>query len=295
MPRRPYWRGYLKLSLVSCPILLFPASSDREKVSFHQLNKKTGHRIQYRKVDAETGREVDADDIVKAYEVSKGKYIEFTPDELEAVALESQHTIEIDSFVPRKEIDELYLSNPYYIVPDGKIGDQVFAVIREAIRGEGMVALGKVVFTSREHIIALEPRGNGLLGVTLRYPYEVRPEEEYFGDIKDEKIPKDMLDLARHIVATKRGSFDPDRFEDHYEEALKKLVAAKQKGRPIEPVQKPPPSNVVSLMDALKESLAADRGGGRSRAQSRPAPNTARRRRQVKKGAHAGTRHRRAS
>lgn len=295
MPRRPYWRGYLKLSLVSCPILLFPASSDREKVSFHQLNKKTGHRIQYRKVDAETGREVDADDIVKAYEVSKGKYIEFTPDELEAVALESQHTIEINSFVPRKEIDELYLSNPYYIVPDGKIGDQVFAVIREAIRGEGMVALGKVVFTSREHIIALEPRGNGLLGVTLRYPYEVRPEEEYFGDIKDEKIPKDMLDLARHIVATKRGSFDPDRFEDHYEEALKKLVAAKQKGRPIEPVQKPPPSNVVSLMDALKESLAADRGGGRSRAQSRPAPNTARRRRQVKKGAHAGTRHRRAS
>jgi DNA end-binding protein Ku len=233
----------MKLSLVSCLILLFPASSDREKVHFHQLNKKTGHRIQYRKVDAQTGREVDADDIVKGYEMSKGKYVELTPDELAAVALASQHTIEIDSFVPRKEIDELYLSDPYYIVPDGKIGDQAFAVIREAIREAGMVALGKVVFTAREHIIALEPRGNGLLGVTLRYPYEVRPEEEYFGDIKDEKIPKDMLDLAQHIVATKKGSFDPDTFEDRYEEALKKLVAMKQKGRPIEPVQKPTPSN----------------------------------------------------
>lgn len=294
MPRRPYWKGYLKLSLVSCPIMLFPASSDREKVSFHQLNKKTGHRIQYRKVDAETGREVEAGDIVKGYEVSKGKYVELTPDELEAVALESQHTIEINSFVPRKEIDELYLSSPYYIVPDGKIGEQAFAVIREAIRQEGMVALGKVVFTSREHVIALEPRGNGLLGMTLRYPYEVRPEEEYFADIKDQKVPKDMLDLARHIVATKKGSFDPDTFEDRYEEALKKLVATKQKGRPIEPMQKPAPSNVVSLMDALKESLAADRGGGRSRAQSRPAPSNARRQRQVKKGAHAGTRRRRA-
>jgi DNA end-binding protein Ku len=273
--RRPYWKGYLKLSLVSCPILLFPASSDREKVSFHQLNRKTGHRIHYRKVDAETGREVDADDIVKGYEVSKGKYVELTPDELKAVALESQHTIEIDKFVPRKEIDELYLSSPYYIVPDGKIGEQAFAVIREAIRQEGMVALGKVVFTSREHIIALGARGNGLLGLTLRYPYEVRPEEEYFRDIKDQKLPKDMLDLARHIVATKKGSFEPDTFEDRYEEALKKLVAAKQKGRPIEPVQKPAPSNVVSLMDALKESLAADGGSGRSRPQSRRARATA--------------------
>jgi DNA end-binding protein Ku len=171
---RAYWKGYLKLSLVSCPVALFPASSEREKVSFNQLNKKTGNRIRYRKVDAETGDEVDSSDIIKGYEVGKGQYIEIEPEELEAIAIESKRTIEIDEFVPKKEIDELYLNNPYYLVPDGEVGQQAFAVIREAIRKEGMVALGRVVFISREHIIALEPRGKGLLGMTLRYPYEVR-------------------------------------------------------------------------------------------------------------------------
>jgi DNA end-binding protein Ku len=177
---RAYWKGYLKLSLVSCPVALFPASSEREKIRFHQINKKTGNRIKYRKVDAETEDEVDASDIVKGYEVGKGEHIELEPEELEAVAIESTRTIEIDEFVPRKEIDELYLNNPYYVVPDGEVGQQAFAVIREAIRKEGMVALGRVVFTSREHVIALEPRGKGLLGVTLRYPYEIRKEDQYF-------------------------------------------------------------------------------------------------------------------
>jgi Ku protein len=193
---RAYWKGYLKLSLVSCPVALFPASSEREKISFHQINKKTGNRIKYRKVDAETGDEVDSADIIKGYQVGKGEYIEVEPEELEAIAIESTRTIEIDEFVPKKEIDELYLNNPYYIVPDGEVGQQAFAVIREAIRKEGMVALARVVFTSREHVIALEPRGKGLLGVTLRYPYEVRKEDEYFDEIEDEKIPKDMMDLA---------------------------------------------------------------------------------------------------
>ena len=203
---RAYWKGYLKLSLVSCPIALFPATSEREKISFHQLNKNTGHRIKYRKVDAESGDEVEAADIIKGYEVGKGEYLELEPEELEAIAIESKRTIEIDEFVPRKEIDELYFNSPYYIVPDGEVGQQAFAVIREAIRKEGMVAIGKVVFTSREHIIALEPRGKGLLGVTLRYPYEVRKEAEYFDDIEDEKVPKDMLDLATHIVKTKTAT-----------------------------------------------------------------------------------------
>src|SRR5258707_6199538 len=215
---RAYWKGYLKLSLVSCPIALFPATSEREKVSFHQINKKTGNRIKYRKVDADTGDEVEADDIIKGYEVGKGEYIAIDPEELEAIAIESKRTIEIDEFVPKKEIDELYLNNPYYIVPDGEVGQQAFAVIREAIRNEGMVALAKVVFTSREHVIALEPRGKGLLGVTLRYPYEVRKEDEYFDEIEDEKIPKDMADLAAHIVETKAGHFKPEKFQDHYEE-----------------------------------------------------------------------------
>jgi DNA end-binding protein Ku len=213
---------------------LFPASSEREKISFHQINKKTGNRIRYRKLDAETGDEVDSSDIVKGYEVGKGEYLEIDPEELEAIAIESKRTIEIDKFVPKKEIDELYLNSPYYIVPDGEVGQQAFAVIREAIRKEGMVALARVVFTSREHIIALESRGKGLLGVTLRYPYEVRKEDEYFDEIEDEKIPKDMMELASHIVETKSGHFKPEEFEDHYEDALKELLKKKQSGEKIE-------------------------------------------------------------
>jgi len=216
---RAYWKGYLKLSLVSCPVALFPASSEREKISFNQINKKTGNRIRYRKVDAETGNEVDSSEIIKGYEVGKDRYIEIEPEELEAIAIESKRTIEIDEFVPKQEIDELYLNSPYYLAPDGEVGQQAFAVIREAIRKEGMVALGRVVFTSREHVIALEPRGKGLLGITLPYPYEVK-EDEYFEDIPDEKIPKDMLELASHIVETKSGHFEPEKFEDRYEDAL---------------------------------------------------------------------------
>src|SRR6201984_1466565 len=231
---RAYWKGYLKLSLVSCPVALFPASSEREKISFNQINKKTGNRIRYRKVDAETGDEVDSSDIIKGYEAGKGQYIEIDPEELEAIAVESKRTIEIDEFVPKKEIDELYLNSPYYLVPDGEVGQQAFAVIREDIRKEGMVALGRVVFTSREHVITLEARGKGLLGMTLRYPYEVRKEGEYFEDIAEEKIPKDMLELASHIVETKSGHFNPEEFEDHYEDALKELLKKKQAGEKLE-------------------------------------------------------------
>ena len=255
MAPRAYWKGYLKLSLVSCPIALFPATSEREKISFHQLNKKTGHRIKYRKVDAESGNEVDTADIIKGYEVGKGDYIEVEPEELEAVAIESKRTIDIDEFVPKNEIDELYLNSPYYIAPDGEVGQQAFAVIREAIRKEGMVAIGKVVFTSREHIIALEARGKGLLGITLRYPYEVRNEADYFDDIPDEKIPKDMLDLASHIVKTKEGHFDPSKFQDQYEDALKEMLEKKQEGKPIERPERPKPTNVVNLMEALRRSV----------------------------------------
>jgi DNA end-binding protein Ku len=262
---RAYWKGYLKLSLVSCPVALFPASSEREKISFHQINKKTGNRIKYRKVDAETGDEVDSSDIVKGYEVGKGQYLEIDPEELEAIAIESKRTIEIDEFVPKKEIDELYLNSPYYLVPDGKVGQQAFAVIREAVRKEGMVALGRVVFTSREHVIALEPRGQGLLGITLRYPYEVRKEDEYFDEIENEKIPKDMLELASHIVETKAGHFKPEKFEDHYEDALKELLKKKQSGRPIERPERREPAKVINLMDALRRSVDAERGGARDK------------------------------
>ena len=250
----------------SCPIALYPATSEREKISFHQLNKNTGHRIKYRRVDAETGDEVESSDIIKGYEVGKDQYIEIDPEELEAVAIESKRTIDIDEFVSKDEIDELYLNSPYYIAPDGEVGQQAFAVIREAIRKEGMVAIGKIVFTSREHIIALEARGKGLIGVTLRYPYEVRKEADYFEDIPDEQIPKDMLDLASHIVEMKAGHFDPSKFDDRYEDALKDLLKKKQEGRPIERPERREPTNVVNLMDALRRSLALDH------AEYRPSP-----------------------
>jgi DNA end-binding protein Ku len=268
---RAYWKGYLKLSLVSCPIALFPATSEREKISFHQLNKKTGNRIKYRKVDADTGDEVEPSDIIKGYEVSKGDYLELEPEELEAVALDSTRTIEIDEFVPRSEIDELYMRDPYYLIPDGDVGQEAFAVIREAIKKEGMVALGRVVFTSREHVIMLEARGKGLMGVTLRYPYEVREEKDYFDDLPEQKVARDMLDLAKHIVDTKAGHFKPEKFEDHYEQALKDLLKRKQEGKPIERPVERKPSNVVSLMDALRKSVEEAGGGERRRTMPRAA------------------------
>jgi DNA end-binding protein Ku len=259
MAPRAYWKGYLKLSLVSCPIALYPATSEREKISFHQINKSTGNRIRYRKVDADTGEEVAGDDIIKGYEVSKGQYLELAPEELEAVAIESKRVIEIDQFVEKAEIDELYINSPYYVVPDGEIGQEAFAVIREAIRREGMVAIGKIVFTSREHIFALEARGKGMMGLTLRYPYEVRNEEDFFDDITDEKVTKDMLDLAAHIVEQKRAKFQPDKFEDRYEDALKDLLQKKQKGVKIEQPKERAPSNVVNLMEALRASVQNER------------------------------------
>ena len=272
MAPRAYWKGYLKLSLVSCPIALYPATSEREKISFNQLNKETGHRIRYRKVDAETGDEVEQANIIKGYEVAKGEYIELAPEELEAVAIESKRTIDIEEFVPRSQIDQLYIRDPYYIAPDGEVGEQAFAVIREAIRKEGMVAIGKVVFTSREHIIALEARGKGMMGVTLRYPYEVRNEAEYFDDIPEEKVPKDMMDLALHIVETKRADFEPDKFEDEYETALKELIEKKAKGEKIERPKEPARSNVVNLMDALRESVKAETSRGNARRKVSPSP-----------------------
>jgi DNA end-binding protein Ku len=259
MAPRPYWKGYLKLSLVSCPVALYPATSEREKIRFNQINRKTGNRIRYIKVDEETGKEVEADDIIKGYEVAKGQYVEVEPEELEAIALESKRVIDIDEFVSRDEIDDLYFNNPYYIIPDGEVGRQAFAVIREVIKREDMVAIGTVMFTTREHIIALEARGKGLLGVTLRYPYEIRKETEYFDDILEEKVPKDMLELASHIVETKAAHFKPDKFQDHYENALITLLKKKQAGKKVERVASREAPKVINLMDALRHSVKAEK------------------------------------
>jgi DNA end-binding protein Ku len=260
MAARANWKGYLRLSLVSCPIALYPATSESEKIRFNQINKNTGNRIRYTKVDADTGEEVDSEDIIKGYQVSKGHYIEITDEDLEAVAVESTRTIDIDQFVPREEIDDLYNIRPYFIAPQGKIGADAFVTIREAIAATGQVAVGRVVLTTREHMIALEPRGKGLMGTLLRYPYEVRKEEEYFDEIPNIKIEKEMLDLAKHIVKSKSGHFEPDKFEDRYETALREVINKKAKGEKIEPQRIERPSNVINLMDALKQSLAAERG-----------------------------------
>jgi len=256
MAPRANWKGFLRLSLVTCPIALFPATSDSEKVSFNQINRKTGHRIKYLKVDADTGEEVDNEDIMKGYKVDTDSYIEITNDELDNIALESTRTIDITEFVPRSDIDDLYLVRPYYIIPDGKVGHDAYAVIRDTITTMDKVALATVVLTNREHVIALEPRGKGLVGLLLRYPYEVRDASEYFDDIQDMKITKDMLDLAKHIVEQKSGTFEPEKFEDHYEAALIELITRKRSGERIIDAARPRETNVVSLMDALKRSLA---------------------------------------
>ena len=256
MAPRANWKGYLRLSLVSCPILLYPATSETEKVHFHQINKETGNRIHLQKVDAETGEAVPAEDIVKGYEVGRGKgYVEVTDEDLEAIEIESTRTIDIDQFVPRDEIDDLYINRPYYIVPDGKVGQQAFAVIREAIRKHGMVALGRLVLSTREHVVALEPRDRGIMGLLLHYPYEVREPEEYFGDIPKENTPKEMLDLASHIIETMTGHFQPKKFEDRYEDALRDLIKRKQAGEKITPAKLEAPKTTTNLMDALRASL----------------------------------------
>ena len=177
---RAYWKGYLKLSLVTCPVALFPASSQSEKTRFHQINRKTGNRLRQQMVDEETGRVVDKENKGRGYELGNGKYVEIEPEELEAVEIESTHTIDIDKFVPEEDIDKRYYERPYYIVPDDKSGEEAFAVIRDAMKDKGRVALARIVFAEREHILAIEAWGKGMLGTTLRYDYEVRDEKEFF-------------------------------------------------------------------------------------------------------------------
>jgi DNA end-binding protein Ku len=245
-------------------------------VSFNRINRKTGNRLKQQNVDAETGEAVPREDIARGYEIGKGQYLIVEDEEFEAVEVESTRTIEIDEFVPRNEIDDRYIDSPYYIAPDGQVGQDAFAVIRDTIGKMSMVALGRVVLTRREHVIALEPRGRGLLGMTLRYPYEVRDEQPYFEDIPELKLPKDMLDLASHIVSNKSGRFDPSHFEDRYENALIDLLKKKEAGEKITPVRGAPPPRVVNLMDALKASIDAEK-------KKAPAPSTRARRPAKKK------------
>src|SRR6201994_2565085 len=264
MAPRAYWKGTLKLSLVTCPVALYPATTSVEKTRFHMINAETGNRLRQQMVDEETGDVVESGQKARGYEISKGKYVEIEKNELDAVQIESNHAIDIDSFVPKDEIDQRYLNHPYYIVPDGKAGVDAFAVIRDAMKDQDRVALARIVLTNREHIMTYEPLGKGLLGTTLRYPYELRDEDDYFDDIKSPKISKDMIELAGHILKTKAAHFDPSKFKDQYEDAVKALVKRKAAGKPIkvsEPKERR--DNVISLMDALKQSLKSGKGSSR--------------------------------
>ena len=278
MPRA-YWKGYLRLSLVTCPIEIFPATSQAEKTHFHQINTATGHRLRQQMIDESTGEPVDSAHKGRGYEIGKGKYVPIDDDELAAVEIESTRTVDIDGFVPKADIDRRYLDKPYYVTPSGKTGADAFAVIRDAMKDKDRVALGRIVMAHREHIVAIEPLGKGLLATTLRFDDEVRDENDYFAGIPSPKVGRDMVELAAHILDSKATKFDPKKLKDEYDAALKKLVQRKAKGHTIEapkPAEKP--DNVIDLMEALRRSVGE--GGKRPRARRAPrkASSKARRR-----------------
>ena len=257
---RPYWKGYLKLALVSCPIALHAACSTAERIAFRQVNKATGNRLRLQLLDEETGVPVAAQDRGRGHEVAKGHYLIVADEELDAIEIESTHTIEIDSFVPRAQIDQRFFDTPYYVTPNQPVGQEAFAVIREAMRGKRMVALGRLVVSKRERVIALEAYDKGLLGTTLRYPDEVRKAENYFGDLPELALAPDLLTLAGHLVDSKAADFDPLTFRDRYEEALRAHLKAKEAGAVQERKQTvTAPRRVINLMQALRRSIAEDK------------------------------------
>jgi DNA end-binding protein Ku len=261
MAPRSNWKGYLKLSLVSASIAIYPATSYSEKVSFNRLNRNTGNRIKLQNIDAVTGETVEREDIVKGYEVAKGEYVQIEDDELAEIAIESTHTVEIEKFVPKASIDDRYRDTPYYLAPEDKVGQEAFAVIRDAMKKKKMVGIARVVMARRERIMMLEPFGKGIMGTTLHYQYEIRSDEAVFEEIPDMKLPDQMVGLAEEIIDRMTGEFEPEKFEDRYEEAMIELIRSKQAGLPAK-VEKTPvrSANVVNLMEALKRSVE-DRSG----------------------------------
>ena len=256
MAPRANWKGYLKLSLVSCAVALYPASSTSQRVSFNTINRKTGNKVKRIYVDPDTGEEVTGEDQVKGYAVAKNQYVLVEEDDLDAVKIESSHTIDIEKFVPRAEIDPRYMDVPYYITPEDKVSQEAFAVIRDAMRDGDVVGIGRVVVSRRERIIMLEPFDRGLLGTVLRYSYEVRDAGAYFDEIPAVDLPDEMKELAHVIIGRKAGHFDAKEFKDRYEDAMVALVKSKQAGILTEASQpQTETGNVINLMDALRRSL----------------------------------------
>lgn len=256
MAPRSNWKGYLKLSLVSAAIAIYPATSSSEKVRFNTLNRATGNRLKRQMVDAVTGDVVETADQVKGYAVAKDSYVTVEDEELDAIALDSTRTIDIEKFVPKASIDDRYRDTPYYMAPDDQVGMEAFAVIRDAMTEKKKVAIARVVMARRERIMMIEPFGKGMLGTTLRYAYEVRGEEAPFEDIPEMKLPEQMVGLAEAIIDKMGGEFEPAAFEDRYEMAMVELLRSKQAGETIKSAKAPAkPANVVNLMDALRRSI----------------------------------------
>jgi DNA end-binding protein Ku len=254
MAYRPTWQGHLRLSLVTCPVSLYTAINAGGDVHFNLINPKTNNRIRMVTTDPDTGP-IERSELVKGYEVAKGKYILLTDDEIKSVKLESTKTIDIERFVPADEIDRIYWDHPYYLAPEGKLAQEAFGVIRDAMVQSGQIALGRIVLSTRERILALEPRGKGILAYSLRTQDEVRSAEEIFDNIAAAKPDKAMITIAEKIIEQREGPFDPSQFVDRYEEALKALIADKQKGHKPVAATEPEDTNVVDLMAALRASL----------------------------------------
>jgi DNA end-binding protein Ku len=259
MAPRANWKGYLKLSLVSCAIALYPATSSAARVSFHTLNRKTGNRVKRQYIDPETSDVVESDDQVKGYAVGKDNFITIEDAELDAIRIESTQTIDIETFVPASEIDQRYLDTPYYLAPEDRVSEEAFAVIRDAMRDGKVVGIGRVVLARRERPMLLEPFKRGILATTLRFAAEVRDPAVYFEDISDMKVPAEMKELADVIISKKAAHFDPTRFEDRYENAILDMLKTKEAGRPAtveKAAQKP--HNVINIMEALRRSIEAE-------------------------------------
>jgi DNA end-binding protein Ku len=259
MAPRPTWKGHLKLSLVSCAVELSNATTYAEKVSFRTINRSSGNPVRRQYIDSVSGKPVADEDEVKGYEIGDDQFLLIEDEEIEAVQIESSHTLNIETFVDRDKVEQIYLDTPYYLAPADDMADEAFAVIREAMAKRKMAGLTRIVLYRRERPALIEALGKGLLLTTLRYDANVRKPEEIFGDIATTKVDKEMVELATSIIDKKKGRFDPSKFEDAYETALVELIKAKRKGRKPPVVQAAaPPSNVVNLFDALKKSLAGD-------------------------------------
>jgi DNA end-binding protein Ku len=256
MAYRPSWQGHLKLSLVTCPVALYTATNSGGDVHFHLINPATNNRIKMITTDPDTGP-IERSELVKGYEISKGEYIILTDEEIKSVKLESTKTIDIERFVPEAEIDRIYWDNPYFLAPDGEMAQEAFNVIRAAMEKSGQIALGRIVLATRERILALEPRGKGILASTIRSDAEVRKPDEIFASIANAKPDPEMIAIAEKIIDQREGPFDPSQFVDRYKKALKTLIADKQKGRKVTEVDEGETTNVVDLMAALRASLAA--------------------------------------